>query len=109
MTQDKFGPLTGAPSWGPNGPLGPRHMGVEARWTAYYGTDGAVVASESGTVYTITDEMNQYKEVAALIASAPALLAALEVVIQDFGSHCLSVQTIDRMMAAVDRARGVTA
>lgn len=37
------------------------------------------------------------------------LLAALEAVIQDIGAHCLSVRTIDAVMAAVDRAKRVPA
>lgn len=45
---------------------------------------------------------------AHLIAAAPDLLAALEAVVEDFGSHNLSVRTINTMIAAIDKAKGIT-
>lgn len=46
---------------------------------------------------------------AHLIAAAPDLLQALEAVVEDLGSHNLAVRTINTLIAAIDKAKGITA
>lgn len=44
-----------------------------------------------------------------LFKAAPDLLQALQAVVEDFGSHNLSVRTIDSVLAAIDKAKGINA